>query len=51
MVHMTISKKINFLILSLLLIVSASIIVTNSFFYQRDMKRQLLEDRLPFAHR
>ena len=41
------SKKINLLILALLVIVAASIILVNTWFYRTDMRDQLVNTQLP----
>ena len=44
---LSISKKINLLILSLLILVASSIIFVNTWFYRNDMRNQLLNTQLP----
>lgn len=41
------SKKINLLILALLVVVAASIILVNTWFYRTDMRNQLVNTQLP----
>ncbi len=44
---LSMSKKINLLILALLLIVASAIIFANTWFYRADMRSQLLDKQLP----
>ena len=47
MASLSMSKKINLLILALLLVVASSIIAVNTWFYRRDMRSQVLDVQLP----
>ncbi len=47
MLNLSMAKKINLLLLCLLLLVSAAIIGLNAYFYRADMRSQLLEHELP----
>lgn len=47
MKYMSISKKIIFLTIALLIVISTAIIIANRFYYRRDMREQLRDGQLP----